>query len=207
MKTLKISLLAALTIMMALAAGCQPWQKKYETCQATLDNCEELYEGLQLDLQACSGDRDRLSSELAVARQELQDTKGQHDALVKEGGVWDPSKGTITVTLASDVLFSSGKTTLKSDNQAKLSRIANIIQQQYSSKDISVVGHTDTDPIKKSKWKDNWELSAQRALAVTRYMVSQGIPPKRLAAVGRGEFHPVATKAQSRRVEIIVHTF
>ena len=98
MKTLKISLAAALTVMMALTTGCQPWQKKYETCQAELDNCETLYDGLQQDLQACSGDRDRLSSELAAVRQELQDTKGQHEDLVKEGGVWDPTKGNGTCT-------------------------------------------------------------------------------------------------------------
>ena len=76
---------------------------------------------------------------------------------------------------------------------------------------IDIVGHTDTDPIKKSKWKDNWELSAQRSLAVVRYLISKGIPKETILEVGRGESQPVASnstesgKAKNRRVEIVEH--
>ena len=108
----------------------------------------------------------------------------------------------------SDILFDSGKASLKSTYKSKLNRIAQIIQREHSGKEVSIVGHTDTDPIKKSKWKDNWQLSTERALAVVRYMVSQGIPARSLAAVGRGEFHPVGSaKSKNRRVEIVVHLF
>ena len=122
--------------------------------------------------------------------------------------MFDPKKGTITVALASDVLFDSGKAILKSESKSKLNRIAGIIKQQYAGKEIGVVGHSDTDPIRKSKWKDNWELSCERALAVTRYLIEQGIPAKQLAASGRSEYHPVgSTKSQNRRVEIVVHMY
>ena len=72
-----------------------------------------------------------------------------------------------------------------------------------------MVGHTDTDPLKatKDKYKDNWELSAERALAVTRYLVSQGVAAEALTAAGRGEFHPLESKAKSRRVEIVVNMY
>lgn len=77
---------------------------------------------------------------------------------------------------------------------------------------VDVVGHTDSDPIKKSKWKDNWQLSAERALAVLRYLNSKGISSEKIRAVAAGSSRPVASnksssgKAQNRRVEIVVNT-
>jgi len=85
------------------------------------------------------------------------------------------------------------------------------LQSQYSGKQIDIVGHTDADPIKKSKWKDNWELSTQRALSVVRYLIKRGIPEDRIRASGCGAARPIASnatvsgKAKNRRVEIVVH--
>ena len=76
---------------------------------------------------------------------------------------------------------------------------------------IDVVGHTDSDPIQKSKWKDNWELSSQRSLTVVRYLIDKGVNKEKIRAVGRGDSQPVASntaadgKAKNRRVEIVVH--
>jgi chemotaxis protein MotB len=76
---------------------------------------------------------------------------------------------------------------------------------------VSIVGHTDSDPIKKSKWADNWELSSQRSLSVLRYLIKRGIPEDLIEAAGRGASQPVADnssssgKAQNRRVEVVVH--
>ncbi|MHC4148951.1 MAG: OmpA/MotB family protein, partial [Planctomycetota bacterium] len=56
-----------------------------------------------------------------------------------------------------------------------------------------------------------WELSAQRALSVVRYLIGRGFPKERIRSVGRGETHPIASnatasgKARNRRVEIVVH--
>ena len=86
-----------------------------------------------------------------------------------------------------------------------------VLRDKYASKQIDVVGHTDTDPIKKSNWKDNWELSAQRALSVLRYLEKKGISPEKIQATGRGQSQPIASnsnasgKARNRRVEIVVH--
>ena len=124
---------------------------------------------------------------------------------------FDPSKGTITVTLKNEILFDSGKATLKKATSVELDHIHSVLRSKYSGKQIDVVGHTDTDPIKKSKWKDNWELSAQRALSVLRYLVKRGISEKEIQAVGCGQSQPIASnstasgKARNRRVEIVVH--
>jgi chemotaxis protein MotB len=123
----------------------------------------------------------------------------------------DPSRGTITVTLPNAILFDSGKAALKRATSTELDHIYSVLRDKYAGKQIDVVGHTDTDPIKKSKWKDNWELSAQRALSVLRYLEKKGISPEKIQATGCGQSMPIASnasssgKAKNRRVEIVVH--
>jgi chemotaxis protein MotB len=93
----------------------------------------------------------------------------------------------------------------------ELDQVIRIIKKDYSGRKIDIVGNTDTDPIKKSGWKDNWELSTERALSVVRYLVKHGISSKNVRACGAGSARPVASnssstgKAKNRRVEIVVH--
>ena len=186
MKVMKIIVVLAMGAGLLLAGGCQPWKKKYQTCQAELDNLQALFEGSQESLQQCTSERDRLAGQLASCQNDLLEARNKTKTRdIPEGWTSDDIKGTVSVSLAGDVLFDSGKVTLKSASKAKLNRIAGIIKQRYAGKEVSVVGHTDTDPIRKSKWKDNWELSAQRSLAVTRYLISQGINAEHLLAALR----------------------
>ena len=123
----------------------------------------------------------------------------------------DAEAGTVTVTLPNTILFSSGKATLKNATITELDHIQSVLDQQYSGREIDIVGHTDSDPIKKSKWKDNLELSAQRALTVTRYLIKRGISEANIRAVGCGASRSIASnastsgKARNRRVEIVVN--
>ena len=110
----------------------------------------------------------------------------------------------ITVNIPGDVLFASGKISLKSQAKRTLDQIASVINREYASNRIRIEGYTDKDPIRKSKWRDNLELSTQRAAAVHRYLQSKGIDPGKMYAAGFGEWHPRATKAKSRRVVIVV---
>ncbi len=207
----KWMLVTALVLVIAVATGCQPWQKKYETCVAEKENLEGIFEGMQSELSQCNSERDQLAQRLGMTQRELEDAR-KPKPLVKtgleaEGGVYDAAKGTITVTIESGVLFDSGSANLKNEAKSKLGRISKVISDKYNGKEVAVVGHTDTDPIRKSKWKDNWELSTQRALSVTRYLVDRGVPAKQLTAAGRSQYHPVAgSKTASRRVEIVVYT-
>ena len=82
-----------------------------------------------------------------------------------------------TTAIMSDLINEVPVTLLKTINPKA-------IKEKYSGKQVDVVGHTDTEPIKKSSWKDNWELSAQRALSVTRYLIDHGIPDKQVEASG-----------------------
>ncbi len=120
------------------------------------------------------------------------------------------ARGEVTVRVPGDVLFASGKVDLKSSAKKTLSDIAGVLKREYGSQTVRVEGYTDSDPIKKSGWKDNIELSAQRAMAVERYLASQGVDDERMYSAGFGQANPRASnatpagKAQNRRVEIVV---
>lgn len=112
--------------------------------------------------------------------------------------------GEVVIDIAGEVLFDSGSVTIKRDAQRVLDGVVRVIQQRYAGKEIRVAGHTDNDPIRKSEWKTNERLSAERAMAVEAYLVSKGIDNNRVHSAAFGPAKPKATKRESRRVEIII---
>ncbi|MHC4638287.1 MAG: OmpA/MotB family protein [Planctomycetota bacterium] len=190
--------------------GCTDWKKKYNALNVEYQNLRGLYESAM----ALKG---QLEGEIANKQMTIEDLQKQiNERGTVETGFpgdvkFDPAAGTITVTLQNSILFNSGKAVLKNKSSSELNQIQSVLQSQYVGKMVDVVGHTDSDPIKKSKWKDNWELSSQRSLTVTRYLIKGGIPEDRIRAVGRGASQPVASnstasgKAANRRVEIVVY--
>ncbi len=112
----------------------------------------------------------------------------------------------IVVSVAGDVLFASGSADLRADAKRKLDDIASVIRSRYSGNRIEIAGHTDSDPLRKtkSKWTDNENLSAQRALAVERYLASKGIGADRMYISGYGPSMARGSKKDSRRVEIVI---
>ncbi len=112
--------------------------------------------------------------------------------------------GGIAVRVPGDVLFASGKVDLRDEAKRTLDQIAAVLNSDYAGATVRVEGYTDTDPIRKSKWTDNLELSLQRAAAVHRHLASKGVDAQRMYAAGFGQWQPRDTKARSRRVEIVV---
>lgn len=150
--------------------------------------------------------REARIQELESQLQKGDATTGNDPQLAGIKATYDRSKGELTVQLPGDVLFAPGSADLKATAKATLDKIARAIKKEYGDKKVRVEGHTDTDPIRASgkQWVDNLDLSVNRAAAVTRYLEKQGINKKLIATVGYGENHPKATKAGSRRVEIVV---
>jgi len=202
-------------VLFTLLPGCTNWKKRYEALSVEHENLKGLLERErsekgQLADQVTQGQR--TIEELQRQIEERSKTPAEATGFGEGYDVaFDPSAGTITVTLPNAILFDSGKATLKKATSAELDHIRSVLGQKYAGKQIDVVGHTDTDPIKKSNWKDNWELSAQRALSVVRYLIARGISEQEIRAVGRGASQPIASnatvsgKARNRRVEIVVH--
>jgi len=199
-------------ISIMLLPGCTNWKKKYEYLNVEHQNLKGRYEHLlaqrdQLSEQVSEGQMTISELEKKIAERQEKPTGFEGIGDVE----YDPTKGTITVTLPNTILFDSGKAALKKATSVELDHIRSVLQSQYVGRQVDVVGHTDTDPIKKSPWKDNWELSAQRALSVARYLIKRGIPDDKIRAVGCGESQPIASnatasgKARNRRVEIVVY--
>jgi outer membrane protein OmpA-like peptidoglycan-associated protein len=107
-----------------------------------------------------------------------------------------------TLTVAGDVLFGPGSATLTKGGKTELDQVARTIKSKYNGHSVEVDGFTDSDPITKSHWTSNKQLSQARADAVEKYLLSKGLPDGRVTAMGMGAAQPKATKAQSRRVEI-----
>jgi chemotaxis protein MotB len=111
------------------------------------------------------------------------------------------------------VLFASGEAELKPEGEQVLAQVASVLTQ-HTNRQIYVIGHTDNVPIRGSlygRFSSNWELSTARATAAVRYLTEKaGVNPAMLAAVGYGEYHPIASnatpegRAKNRRIAIVI---
>jgi chemotaxis protein MotB len=116
-------------------------------------------------------------------------------------------RGKMTVKLKDKVLFPSGSAKLNKEGAAALDVVAGVFKD-LKGKNVVVAGYTDNVRVAAGSYKDNWELSSARAIAVVRYLVSKGVPPEMLGAAGFSEFRPVApndtpaNRSQNRRIEI-----
>ncbi len=111
----------------------------------------------------------------------------------------------IVVEFSSNVLFGFDESNLSYDAKTNLNKLVNILNA-YPDTDIEVQGHTDS----KGSQEYNYNLSQQRASAVSGYLVSQNISSRRLSVVGFGEASPKyqndteSGRAQNRRVEFLI---
>jgi chemotaxis protein MotB len=117
----------------------------------------------------------------------------------------------LVITFLADVLFDSGKAVIKPETYPVLDKVARVLKENVPHLNVGIEGHTDNEPIKYSGWKSNWELSTGRALSVLHYLVDEKeISPKRVSAIGYGEYRPVASNATdedrqlNRRVEVVI---
>ena len=121
-------------------------------------------------------------------------------------------KGKLTMDVVDKILFDSGQTEIRPAGLGVLKRVVEILMT-VTDKVIRVEGHTDSVPIGGAlakKYPTNWELSAARALNVTRFLEKEGIDPALLSAVAFGEHQPIAEnetpegRARNRRIAIIL---
>jgi chemotaxis protein MotB len=97
----------------------------------------------------------------------------------------------------SEVLFPSGQATLTAEGLAAIDQLAAAIIElertipQEIDWALQVDGHTDIRRIASAQFPSNWELSSARATSVVKYLISRGVPAKRLVAAGYGEFQPL----------------
>src|SRR5438045_3549133 len=99
----------------------------------------------------------------------------------------------------SEVFFDTGQALLLPEGRAELDQLATALialDKQLPAEIAWVLrddGHTDVRPIYSPQFKNNWELSAGRAISVVQYLIGKGVSPQRLVAAGFGEFQPTDT--------------
>ncbi|VAW75277.1 Flagellar motor rotation protein MotB [hydrothermal vent metagenome] len=114
----------------------------------------------------------------------------------------------IEVEIKSSILFTSGSAHLSLQSQPVLRQLADKLKPLENV--IHVEGFTDNVPISNFDYLSNWELSAARAASVVHLFTRLGIAPKRMAAIGYGEFRPVDEndtsegRAKNRRVVLVI---
>jgi chemotaxis protein MotB len=217
MRTRSARLLSLLPVAIAatlLLGGCADDQAKRRAALLEQEATElrSRNEQLEAALAAANDERSRLEQEMlrferdALAASQNSARRGAptgFEGIEGVGSTRGPG-GLVVVDIVGDVLFDSGKVTLKNSAKQTLDRVAGVINSSYSGKTIRIEGHTDSDPIRKSQWKTNERLSAERALAVEEYLSSRGVDKNRMYIAGFADANPRANKAQSRRVEIVI---
>ena len=191
--------------------------------KAKSDSLSQTIVELRRKVAALESENAGLKQEIAALQKSREETrkasKTYEDLVAKMKGeiaqgqmTISELKGKLTVNMVDAILFDSGKAEVKPEGQAILRKIISVLKD-VKDKAIRTEGHTDNVPIigmLARKYPTNWELSAARAINVTRYLQDQGIDPAHLSAVAYGEYKPVAAndspegKAKNRRIEIIL---
>jgi chemotaxis protein MotB len=200
-------------------------QEQRASLERQMRELQQQKASLESDRAALERDQAKLKAQneaLEAQKQQLLDasrkSQSQYDALVADLNQ-EVQKGQLqvrrykdmlTVDVAEQLFFDSGRAALKETGKEVLKKVADAMKA-YEDKAIRVVGHTDNVPITGGLQKvfaSNWELSAARATTVVRFLQDAGIAPERLIATGRAEYAPVAPndtpegRQKNRRIEI-----
>ena len=217
--------IAAILSLCAVLAfvGLNSWQRssELEKTQAGLKLAQGSAEQTASQLEATNrklAEKDALVAQLEKERQEAASAqKSLEDqmraSLQSKDITISQLQGKLTVNILDRILFDSGEAQVKPEGEQVLQKIAGVLSQ-FPNRQIHVVGHTDDVPLSanlRQRFASNWELSTARATAAVRFLQeTANVDPRRLGAVGYGEFHPIAPntsaegRAQNRRIALVV---
>jgi chemotaxis protein MotB len=207
---------------------CNGKAKDLETCNTALGaatvKAKELSDKLDI------GSKNLTASEAELAQLRLQkaesdkrqaaieDIQKQFAKMIDTGQLRvSARRGQLVISLPSEVLFPSGSADLSKQGEYAAVEVAAVLKK-FGDRRFIVVGHTDNQDFAKPKAgtpeantcvpKDNWQLSTERALTVTRVMVTAGMKQENLIAAGVGDHDPIASNStaegrqRNRRIEI-----
>jgi chemotaxis protein MotB len=200
-----------------------------EKLQAAGVDIGKLNEGLQAaatkvsSLSSTLEEREKALEEYRARAKQLEAIKARFemlrkklDELTKLGLAVNIRKNRMVISLPGDVLFDSGRETLKKEGNEILLKVAQIIKNDQSllGRDYQVAGHTDNKPLAGGVFRDNWGLSLMRAREVLLFLVSEkgggALPIGRWSAAGFGDTDPIAPndtdegRQKNRRCDLIV---
>ncbi len=149
-----------------------------------------------------------MEADIADRDKEVDDLKGRFAGTgigVERRGDW------VVLNVPSSLTFKSGSSTLNTKGKGGLQKVAQEMSGTYAGKTFWIEGHTDNDPITKSKWESNLHLSAARALSVANFLIKDSsVDASSIRVAAYGENSPKVDnktkegKAGNRRVEIVI---
>jgi chemotaxis protein MotB len=152
----------------------------------------------------------------SAEEQQFKKLKTKIDAVAAKDGLSGKIKTTITddgllIRLLTDkLLFESGSAVPRPQSLPLLKDVAQLLSATQADHNLIISGNTDTQPVNSGQFRDNLELSTERALSIFRTFATDGISPLRMTAAGRGAYAPIAPnttdggRSLNRRVEILV---
>ena len=214
------SFTATLVVCGALLASCagQQYRAALDEREADNKNLREERSNLKGEVRDINAQKDSLETALAEANARLletpQKTAGESYPDLDTLGVgYGTRDGRMVISIPNEMSFGAGKSELSSAGKKALTAVAKLLKDKHPDGEYWIEGHTDSDPIVKSKFASNRELSLARAMAVLHYFVDDAnIADGKCVIAGWGPYRPVAGndtkagKAKNRRVEIVVET-
>lgn len=152
----------------------------------------------------------------AALNKNVQNAAEQIKEMMEKGemaGKVEVNKEGLKITLEEQgelPFFESGQADLTSEMTEKIDKIYPILKKLSEKNEVIVEGHTDNIPIATKQFASNWELSTARATNVVRHIVDMGFDPKKISAIGYGEYRPVVendspeNRRKNRRVVFFV---
>ena len=193
-------------------------RQNLETLKMDVNNFQDQIAALQENNKALQSEAKALErqkeEEMTEMRGTYEDLLADMKSEIENGKITITQlRGKLEVNMLDEILFDSGKTTIKPQGVEVLDRVGNILLK-VKDRAINIEGHTDNVPIGadlSKQYPTNWELSATRATNVARYLQEKiGMNPSLLSATGYGEYQPVASneteegRAKNRRIEIVL---
>lgn len=191
-------------------------QRRIDELEGEVRQLRSINDDLNGQISGIRGRQQQLVDELGNIRLSLLDPEtdsalqalaAQYPDLIK----YDPQRGLLQ--FVSDLTFDSGSDVVKPQAKASLQRLAQILMGSSASNyDLRVIGHTDSQPLARSreKFRTNRHLSVYRSISVEEVLRQSGIPGSRVETGGWGEYRPLVPNTargntpQNRRVEIYV---
>lgn len=219
-----LTLLLALFIV--LFASSQVDQKKFEQLASSLNAAfgsgtpaimDKMQSKPNMDDPAPGADADKQTAKeqaYMAETSQLVQAKKILDQYIQDNGLINQLQAVLTedglvIRIKDNAVFPSGSAELLPESRRFASQIAKMLLPL--SQKVVVSGHTDNVPINTSAFPSNWDLSAQRAVNFTKFLLAQEkLPPERFAASGFGEFKPLAAndteegRSKNRRVEVLI---
>ncbi len=201
------------------------FQKDLDDMRAKVEQLKERLSSMGVDFASLEKDMEEQARALAEYKKraaQLEAIKGRFEllraklqALTKLGLKVVIRNNKMVVQLPGDVLFDSGRETLRKKGREILLQVAGVVRNDstLSKRDFQVAGHTDNKPYKQGVFKDNWGLSVMRAREVLSFLIDPnegGLSPKRWSAAGYGDTDPLTKndtpegRQANRRVELVV---